>query len=55
MGRYADEKEVKERVYERLRTSGVQIEKARDLADTATGSAFDKKGKTPREKRPPKE
>lgn len=52
MGQYADEKEVRERMYERTREMGIPRERARDLADKATGNAFDSKSRPPREKRP---
>jgi hypothetical protein len=52
MGAYADEKEVRERMYERVRRMGIPPERSRDLADKATGSAVDNKSRPLREKRP---
>ncbi len=52
MGQYADEKEVRDRLYERPREMGLPPERARQMADKAPGNAFDTKSRPPREKRP---
>ena len=52
MAGLASEKEVRDRMYERTREMGIPRDRARELADKATGNAFDTKSRPPREKRP---